>query len=112
MALERCKWYTDGMDKNLGKSNLQIIGSKAEYGIYCWKLPDGRLLGNEEGDPLVIDAYRNEKPRIEMLREAAKGYGYPDGEPIFFPGKKPLTREQWELEQELIEQGIDPTGII
>lgn len=100
------------MDKSNGNSKLQVVGDKSEYGIYCWKLPDGRLLGNEEGDPLVIDAYYNEKPRIEMLREYAKGYGFPDGEPVFFPGKKPLTREQWELQQELLEQGIDPSGMV
>lgn len=100
------------MDNNLGNSKLQVLGSKSEYGIYCWKLPDGRLLGNTEGDPLVIDAYRGEQHRVEMLRQAAKGYGFPDGEPVFFPGKKPLTNAQWELQQELLEEGVDPTGII
>lgn len=100
------------MNTNTGKSKLQVIGSQSEKGIYCWELPDGRLLGNTEGDPLVIDARKGDEKRIKMLEEAAKSYGFPEGRAVFFPGKKPLTRQQWELQEELIDQGIDPTGLI
>lgn len=100
------------MNNNNGNSKIQILGQHTEKGIYCWKLPDGRLLGNDEGDPLVIDARYGDVKRITMLREAAAGYGFPDGEPVFFPGKKPLTQQQWELQEELLAQGIDPSGIV
>lgn len=82
---------------------LKTIGKKVieetSWGVYVWQTPDGQILGDDDGNFMLIRSVKGDRNNIRKLAEAAKHYGFPEGKAVFWSGKRPITDE--ELEEQL-----------
>lgn len=101
----------------LGKSKVTVMNTGDaqrkhfgfEWGLYFWKLPDGHLFKDDEGRLLNIPSVKNDIGQIAKLRQAAKAYGQPDGEPWFYAGINRATDEEYQEQLDRLDQGLIPS---
>lgn len=101
----------------LGKSKITVMNTGDaqrkhfgyEWGLYFWKLPDGHLFKDDEGRLLNIPSVKNDIGQIAKLRQAAKSYGQPDGEPWFYAGINRATDEEYQEQLDRLDQGLIPS---
>lgn len=92
----------------IGKSKATFIPKGYDWGLYFWKLPDGHLFKNEDGDPLSIFAYKGDLSKMAELMKAAAHYGQPEGTPWFYPGIKKVSDETYSEQKDRMMQGLIP----
>lgn len=90
-----------------GEAQRRAVGF--EWGLYFWKLPDGHLFKNEEGDPLNIPSIKGDQGQIEKLRQAAAFYGQPEGTPWFYAGVGRATDEEYAEQLDRLNSGLIPS---
>lgn len=73
------------------------------YGMYVWRTPDGEVLGDDDGNIMNVFCMKGDRKAIDALTQAARHYGYPDGTPVWWTGKRRITDEELE-EQEMRER--------
>ena len=92
----------------VGNSKATFIPKDYDWGLYFWRLPDGHLFHDGEGNLLNIPAMKHDLSKIAELRKVAAHYGQPDGEPWFYPGIKRATDEQLSEQKDRMKQGLIP----
>lgn len=81
---------------------------ETDDGLYVWKLPDGSLLGNSDGEYLSVASRIGDLTKIAALTKAAQSYGYPEGRAIFLAGRRKVTKSEWEDQMERLLDGKVP----
>lgn len=81
------------------------IVDNAQYGVWCWELPNGRLLSDGEGNYLSLNGLKDDLRCMMKLRRAAASYGYAQGKPVFKVGKRKVTDSEWEDQMERMKNG-------
>lgn len=77
-------------------------------GVYVWEMPDGRWIGDDEGNFLSITSKIGNKQRIELLAKAVRGYGIYEGKPKFLAGNRKIDDEEYEYQQQRLKWGLTP----
>lgn len=90
--------------KNVGK---QVI-DEVEYGVYVWKMPDGRYVGDDQGNFLSINSMRGDLQKMAALRSAVSEFAITEGEPHFLSGHRKVDDEEYERQKERMESGLIP----
>ena len=57
------------------------MDEESTLGIYVWEMPDGRWIGDDEGNFLSITSKKNNKSRVEALAKEVRGFGIYEGQP-------------------------------
>lgn len=91
----------------LTTTNKQIV-DEYNYGVYVWQCSDGEILGDGDGNIMNIFAIRGDREAIDKITNAAKYYGFPDGQPVFWQGKRPITDEEYEEQLMREKLGLVP----
>jgi hypothetical protein len=92
----------------VGKSKATVIPKMYDWGIYAWKLSNGRWFTDGQGNVLNIPSHRGDLQQMSKLRETAAHYGQPDGEAVFFPGLKRVSEETYSEQLDRMLQGLIP----
>ena len=53
----------------------QSVVEETILGIYVWEMPDGRWIGDDEGNFLSVTSKKGNKEKIRMLADAVRHYG-------------------------------------
>ena len=93
---------------DLGKLKSSEILEDTRLGIYVWEMPDGRWIGDDEGNYLSITSTKGNKSRINALAEVVKSYGIYDGKPLFLSGRRKIDDEEFEHQKQRLEWGLVP----
>lgn len=93
----------------IGKSKATWIPKGYDWGLYFWRLPNGHLFHDGEGNLLNIPSMKNDLSKIAELRKAAAHYGQPDGQPWFYPGIKRASDEEYSEQVQRLKEGYIPT---
>lgn len=91
----------------MNKQRMRVV-DEAAYGVYLWEMPDGKLVGDDEGNWLSIAAMKGDLKRINELTEAARHYGIMVGRPIFLAGNRKITDEEYEYQKMRQSFGLIP----
>jgi hypothetical protein len=83
-------------------TNKQLV-EEVPYGMYVWECPDGEILGDGDGNIMNVFCMKGDRKAIQALRDAARHYGFPEGRPVWWSGKRRVTDEEYE-EQEARER--------
>jgi hypothetical protein len=78
------------------------------YGLYVWKLPDGRILADNDDNLLNVPAKKHDLRQIAKLRAAAKYFGFEEGEPVFLSGRRRVTDSEFAEQQDRLHEGLTP----
>lgn len=86
---------------------------ETNLGLYVWQMPNGKPVGDGEGNFLNIPAKKGDAKRIAILQKAAyevlKSNGVPEaGEPFFMPGSRRVTDEEHEEQTSRLKSGLIP----
>lgn len=92
----------------VGKSKATYIPKGYDWGLYFWRLPDGHLFHDGQGNLLNIPSMKNDLAKMSEIRSAAAHYGKPEGEPWFYAGIKRATDEEYSEQMERMKDGLIP----
>ena len=93
---------------DITKFNSNVLEEETTLGIYVWEMPDGRWIGDDEGNYLSITSMKGNRDRIEALRKAVSGYGVDVGQPVFLSGRRKIDDEEFEYQNARLKLGLVP----
>jgi hypothetical protein len=96
------------MVMDLGKLKKAQVAEETRLGIYVWEMPDGRWIGDDDGNFLSITSTKGNKQRIELLAKAVRHYGIEEGKPLFLSGRRKIDDEEFEYQKQRLEWGLVP----
>jgi hypothetical protein len=93
---------------------MEILNKKSRYieettlGIYVWEMPDGRWIGDDDGNFLSITSKKGNRSRIDALAREVRSYGIYEGGPKFLAGRRKIDDEEFEHQKQRLEWGLTP----
>ena len=93
---------------DLGKLKSATVKEETRLGIYVWEMPDGRWIGDDEGNYLSITSMKGNKARIDLLADAVRGHGIYEGKPLFLEGRRKIDDEEFAYQKQRLEWGLIP----
>lgn len=93
---------------------MEILNKKSQYieettlGIYVWEMPDGRWIGDDDGNFLSITSKKGNKSRMDALAREVRSYGIYEGRPKFLSGRRKIDDEEYEYQKQRLEWGLTP----
>lgn len=93
---------------DLSKTNYKVLDEETTLGIYVWEMPDGRWIGDDDGNFLSITSKKGNKSRINALADAVRSYGITEGQPKFLSGRRKIDDEEYEYQQQRLNWGLVP----
>lgn len=90
--------------RTTGKSVVEEV----PYGMYVWQCPDGEILGDDDGNVMNVFCMKGDQESIKALTEAAAYYGFPEGKPVWWSGKRRINDEQFEEQVARAKAGLVP----
>lgn len=70
------------------------------WGMLVWQTTDGQVFGDQDGNIMHVFCTDNDPIKFEAakkaLTDAARHYGAPEGKPVFWSGKRPISDEEYE----------------
>lgn len=89
--------------------NVKVRKQKqSDVGTYVWRLPNGNILANEDGEILNCPAVRGDIGQQIALAKAARSFGYPDGTAVFEEVHRCTESEYSEQMNQLVNYGVSP----
>jgi hypothetical protein len=98
------------MPGQIGKTKIQVIEEAfSNAGIYVWKTTSGKVFTDGDGNALSIESMKGDQSKIQELKDAAKYWGAPEGEPMFFANVRKISDEEYSEQQDRMAQGLIPS---
>lgn len=92
---------------DIKRINQQVV-EETKLGIYVWEMPDGRWIGDDDGNYLSVTSIKGNKTKIDMLADAVRSYGIYEGKPHFLSGRRKIDAEEFEHQKQRLEWGLTP----
>jgi hypothetical protein len=92
---------------DIKRINQQVI-EETTLGIYVWEMPDGRWIGDDNGNFLSITAKKGNQSKINLLADAVKAHGIYEGQPKFLAGRRKIDDEEFQHQKQRLEWGLTP----
>lgn len=93
---------------DIKRTNVRVNNNETTLGIYVWEMPDGRWIGDDDGNFLSITSKHGNKDRIELLAKAVRSHGIYDGQPKFLAGRRKIDDEEFEYQNQRLKWGLVP----
>lgn len=93
---------------DLGKLKSTKVAEETTLGIYVWQMPDGRWIGDDEGNYLSVTSVKGNKDRIDALAREVATYGISEGGPVFLSGRRKIDDEEYKYQQQRLKWGMVP----
>lgn len=90
------------------RTSVKVNDEETTLGIYVWEMPDGRWIGDDDGNFLSITSKKGNRQRIELLAKAVRSYGIDEGQPKFLSGRRKIDDEEYEYQQQRLKWGLTP----
>jgi len=87
--------------------NTRII-EETTLGIYVWEMPDGRWIGDDDGNFLSITSKKGNRSRIDALAREVRSYGIYEGGPKFLSARRKITDEEYAEQEQRLRWGLVP----
>ena len=93
---------------DMSKIKYTNVEEETRLGIYVWEMPDGRWIGDDDGNFLSITSMKSDKSRMDILASAVRSYGIYEGQPKFLSGRRKIDDEEFEHQRQRLEWGLVP----
>lgn len=94
---------------NNTEPRLTVIQKRGNDGIYVWRLPDGSVVSDGNGNIMNIPSRAGDIEAMSKITKAAAHYGYPNGRPEFQAGVRRITDEEYSVQKDRMKQGYIPS---
>lgn len=93
----------------LPKPKTRVVAEEQDrYGLYLWQMPNGAYISDDEQNFLNIPSEYGDGKKIARLREVVMSYGITEGQPVFFPGVRQVSDEEYAEQQGRMNEGLVP----
>jgi len=82
----------------------RTIIPESPIGLYVWEMPDGRVVGDSDGNFLNIPAKFGDLKRIRQLTDYVKSMGIEHGQAKFMSGRRRVTDSEYD---DMMERLLD-----
>jgi len=91
------------------RTRRRVVEEGINWGVYAWKMHDGKFLGDKDGNMLNIPAIRGDIRAMSAISRFVKDELKIDGGgPIFLEGVQPLTQAEHDGQMEQLLDGKTP----
>jgi hypothetical protein len=90
------------------KSTFQGALEESTLGVYVWEMPDGRWIGDDDGNFLSVTSKKNNRSRIDALAREVRSYGIYEGGPKFLSARRKIDDEEFEHQKQRLDWGPVP----
>ena len=90
--------------------NTRIL-EETTLGIYVWEMPDGRWIGDDDGNFLSITSKKGNRSRIDALAREVRSYGIYEGGPKFLSARRKITDEEFAEQEQRLRWGLVPDPV-
>lgn len=84
------------------------VEEETTLGIYVWEMPDGRWIGDDDGNFLSVTAMKGNRAKIDALAREVRSFGIDVGRPKFLSGRRKIDDEEYHYQQQRLEWGLVP----
>ena len=103
LAYYHKRWYHCYM-----KSIKTSVLEETTLGVYIWQMPDGRWVGDDNGNYLSVAAFKGDKNKVAAITEVVKGFGIETGSAVFLSGQRKINDEEYEEQKARLKWGLTP----
>jgi len=91
-------------------SNIRAktLDEETRLGIYVWEMPDGRWIGDDDGNFLSVTSTKGNRSKIDALAREVQSYGIYEGRPKFLSGRRKIDDQEFEYQKQRLEWGLMP----
>ena len=93
---------------DIKRTSVEMNDEETRVGLYVWEMPDGRWIGDDDGNFLSITSSKGNKSKIAYLAEVVRSYGVDAGQPKFLSGRRKIDDEEFEYQQQRLKWGLTP----
>lgn len=93
---------------DINRINTKVLEEETRLGIYVWEMPDGRWIGDDDGNFLSVTSTKNNKSKIDALAQTVSSYGIYEGKPKFLSGRRKIDDEEFEYQNQRLKWGMVP----
>lgn len=95
----------------MGKSKISIV-KETDSGLYVWEMDNGQWIMDEERNVLSMPSIEGDQYKLgkfkEFVHNLLRNEGVePNGHPVFLPGHRQITEEQYQ--EQLARQALGLT---
>jgi len=100
----------NGKINTMNTNNLKVnaLGEESVLGVYVWEMPDGRWIGDDEGNYLSVTSKKDNRSRIDALVREVRSYGIYEGGPKFLSARRKITDEEYAEQEQRLKWGLVP----
>lgn len=93
-------------------TNKQVI-KEVPWGVYVWICPDGNPVVDDDGNFMLVFSEEGNPAAIKAITDAARFYGFPEGEAVYWSGRRPISDEEYQNQLARAKAGLvaDPLDI-
>jgi len=92
---------------NIDKAKTSFV-EESPLGVYVWEMPDGRWIGDDDGNYLSVTSKKGNRSKIDALAREVRSYGIYEGGPKFLSARRKITDEEYEEQQQRLKWGLVP----
>jgi hypothetical protein len=93
---------------DINKIKSQILEEESILGIYVWEMPDGRWIGDDDGNFLSITSKKGNRSNIDALAREVGTFGIHEGRPKFLSARRKINDEEFEHQKQRLDWGLVP----
>jgi len=90
------------------KNVRQTEVEESTLGIYVWEMPDGRWIGDDDGNFLSVTSRKGNRSRIDALAREVRSFGIYEGGPKFLSARRKITDEEYAEQEQRLRWGLVP----
>jgi len=88
----------------------RTVSDGFEWGVYAWRMPDGKVLGDADGNMLNVPSIRGDVQKMAAISRFVKEQlNIQGGEPYFMEGVMRLSEMEYEDQFAQMLDGKTPT---
>ena len=93
---------------DITKKSTRMLQEESTLGIYVWEMPDGRWIGDDDGNFLSVTSKKGNRSLIDALAREVRSYGIYEGGPKFLSARRKISDEDFEHQKQRLDWGLVP----
>jgi hypothetical protein len=93
---------------DINRINTKILDEESILGIYVWEMPDGRWIGDDNGNFLSVTSKKGNRSNIDALAREVRSFGIYEGGPKFLSARRKIDDEEFQHQKQRLDWGLIP----
>jgi hypothetical protein len=93
---------------DINRINTKVLDEESTLGIYVWEMPDGRWIGDDDGNFLSVTSKKGNRSKVDALAREVRSFGIYEGRPKFLSGRRKIDDEEFQNQKQRLDWGLVP----